>query len=103
VSFAVITLCVASQHVFIVISLSTQSGNFWIHPRMILFTVWLFGHFTTPLMEVSGQLHAPAALAQGRSLWYPLDRRLGGPQGRSGHDDEEKNSHPLPGLGPPII
>jgi hypothetical protein len=34
VSFAAITLCVASQRVFIVvISLSTQSGNFWIYPR----------------------------------------------------------------------
>jgi hypothetical protein len=33
VSFAAITLCVASR-VFVVISLSTQSGNFWIHPRM---------------------------------------------------------------------
>jgi hypothetical protein len=32
VSFATIILCVASQRVFIVISLSTQSGNFWIHP-----------------------------------------------------------------------
>jgi hypothetical protein len=35
VSFSAITLCVASQQVFIVvISLSTQSGNFWIHPCM---------------------------------------------------------------------
>jgi hypothetical protein len=33
VSFAAITLCVASQRVFIFISLSTQSGNFWIHSR----------------------------------------------------------------------
>jgi hypothetical protein len=34
VSFAAITLCVASQRVFIVvISLSTQYGNFWIHTR----------------------------------------------------------------------
>jgi hypothetical protein len=34
VSVAAITLCVASQRVFIVvvISLSIQSGNFWIHP-----------------------------------------------------------------------
>jgi hypothetical protein len=33
VSFDAITLCVASQWVFnFVISLSTQSGNFWIHP-----------------------------------------------------------------------
>jgi hypothetical protein len=35
-------------------------------------------------MAVSGQLHAPAALPQGKSPWYPLDRRLGGPQNRSG-------------------
>jgi len=33
---------------------------------------------------LSDQLHAPAALSQGKSLWYPLDRRLGGPQSRSG-------------------
>jgi len=47
VSFAAITLCVASQRVFIVVVvvvvvvvvftlLSPQSGNFWIHPRKIL-------------------------------------------------------------------
>jgi hypothetical protein len=34
-------------------------------------------------MEVSGQLHTLAALPQGKSPWYPLDRRLGGPQSRS--------------------
>jgi hypothetical protein len=45
-------------------------------------------------MEVNGQLHAPAALPQGKSLWYPLDRRLGGPQSRSGRGGEEKNSQP---------
>jgi hypothetical protein len=32
-----------------------------------------------------------------------LDRRLGGPQGRSGCGGEEKNSQPLPGPEPPII
>jgi hypothetical protein len=31
-------------------------------------------------MEVTGQFHAPAALPQEKSLWYPLDRRLGGPR-----------------------
>jgi hypothetical protein len=51
-------------------------------------------------MEVSGQLHAPAALPQGESPWYPLDRRLGGPQSRCG---EEKNSQSLQGLDPPVI
>jgi hypothetical protein len=37
VSFAAITLCVASQRVLIVVIVIyfviTQSGNFWIHPR----------------------------------------------------------------------
>jgi hypothetical protein len=33
VRFAAITLCVISQRVFVFISLSTQSGNFWIYPR----------------------------------------------------------------------
>jgi hypothetical protein len=37
VNFAAITLCVAYQRVFISISLSTQSGNFWIHPRIFFF------------------------------------------------------------------
>jgi len=37
VSFATITLCVASQRVFIVTVVyfvTTRYGNFWIHPRM---------------------------------------------------------------------
>jgi hypothetical protein len=34
---------------------------------------------------------------------YPLDRRLDGPQSRSGCGGEEKNSQPLPGLEPQII
>jgi hypothetical protein len=36
--------------------------------------------------------------SQGKSPWYPLDRRLDGPQSRSGCSGEEKNSQPLPGL-----
>jgi hypothetical protein len=43
-------------------------------------------------MEMSGQLHAPAALHPGKSPWYPLDGRLGGPNNRSERDGEEKNS-----------
>jgi hypothetical protein len=51
-----------------------------------------------------------------KSTWYPLVRRLGGSQSRSGRggeeknsqpppgrDDKEKSSHPLPGIDPPII
>jgi hypothetical protein len=41
--------------------------------------------------------------SQGKSRWYPLYRRLGGTQSRSGSGGEEKNSQPLPGLEPPII
>jgi hypothetical protein len=40
---------------------------------------------------------------QGRSPWYPSDRRLGVPQSRSGRGGKEKNSQPLSGLEPPII
>jgi hypothetical protein len=40
---------------------------------------------------------------QGKSPWYPLERRLHGSQSRYGRGGEEKNSHPLPGLEPPII
>jgi hypothetical protein len=39
VSFVAISLCVASQRVFVVIVVfyfvMTQSGNFWIHPRTL--------------------------------------------------------------------
>jgi hypothetical protein len=38
--------------------------------------------------------------SQGKSPWYPSDRRLGGPQSRSGRDGEEKNSQPPPRIEP---
>jgi hypothetical protein len=40
---------------------------------------------------------------QGKSPMYPLDRRLGESQSRSGRGGEEKNSQPPPGLEPSII
>jgi hypothetical protein len=54
---------------------------------------------TSALVEVSGQFHAPAALPPGKELRYPLDRRLGGPQSRSGRGGE-KNSQPPLGIEP---
>jgi hypothetical protein len=51
-------------------------------------------------MKVSGQFYAPAALPQGKRPWYPLDRKLGGPQSRSGRGGEEKNSQPPPRIEP---
>jgi hypothetical protein len=41
-------------------------------------------------LEMSGQLHAPAALPLGKESLVPLDRRLGWPQSRSGRHGEEK-------------
>jgi hypothetical protein len=35
-------------------------------------------------MDVSGHLHAPAALTLGKETPYPLDRTLDGPQSLSG-------------------
>jgi hypothetical protein len=37
---------------------------------------------------------------KGKSPWYLLDRRLGGPQSRTGRGCEEKNSHSSPGIEP---
>jgi hypothetical protein len=53
-------------------------------------------------MELSGQIHAPAALPPGKDPRYALDRRLGGTQNRSGRG-EEKYPQLLRGLEPPII
>jgi hypothetical protein len=46
--------------------------------------------------------HRPLCL-QVKSPRYPLDRKLGGPQSRSGRCGDEKNSQPMPRLEPPII
>jgi hypothetical protein len=42
-------------------------------------------------VEVSGQVHAPAALPHGKSPRYPFYRRLGGLQSWSRRDSEERN------------
>jgi hypothetical protein len=41
-------------------------------------------------MDVTGQLHAPAALPSEKSPRYPLDRRLGGSESRPRRCDKEK-------------
>ena len=50
-------------------------------------------------MGLGGQRHAPAALPPGKTR-YPLYKRLGGPQGRSGR---VRKILPLPGLDPPTV
>jgi hypothetical protein len=48
---------------------------------------------TSALDGVSGQRHAPAALyTRGEDPQHPLDRKLGGPQIRSGHKRLEEKS-----------
>jgi hypothetical protein len=45
-------------------------------------------------MGVSGQRHAPAELYhRGKDPRYPLDRRLGWPQSRSGRREKNKNGN----------
>jgi hypothetical protein len=67
-------------------------GSGGIASRINLGTIWRW---------VVGFTARPLHL-RGKSPWYPLDRRLGGSQSRSGCR-EEKNSQPLLGLEPPII
>jgi hypothetical protein len=50
-------------------------------------------------MGGGGQHHAPAALLQGKA-WYPLYRRLGGPQIRS---EWVRKISPPPGFDPRIV
>jgi hypothetical protein len=56
-----------------------------------------YSFLTSALDGVGGQRHAPAALYPRRKdSRYPLYRRLGGPQSRSGHRGYRKNPLPLP-------
>ena len=56
-----------------------------------------FHPFITSIEDkVIGQLHASAVLPLGKNHWYPLNRRLGGPQSRCGLFGEEMCFLPLP-------
>jgi hypothetical protein len=69
-------------------------------------TYWGSGGLTSHILDLGTRWRwvvsfTPRPLyPQGKSPWYPLDRRLGGPQSRSGHGGEEKNSQPPPGIEP---
>jgi hypothetical protein len=54
-------------------------------------------------MKLSGQVHVAAALPRRKNPRYPLDRKLGGPQTRSGHCGREKNLSSLPGIEPHFL
>jgi hypothetical protein len=51
-------------------------------------------------MEVSGQLHAPAALLSEKQPLVPIGYEARWAQSRSGRGGEEKNSQPPPGIEP---
>jgi hypothetical protein len=58
-----------------------------------------YSFLTLTLDGVSGQLQAlDELLPLGKDPWYPLDRRLGGPQSWLGHRGQRKNPLPLPGI-----
>jgi hypothetical protein len=56
--------------------------------------------FFTSALKVSGELYAPSALPPEKESPYPLDRKLGEPQSRSGRWREDENMLPLPGIDP---
>jgi hypothetical protein len=81
-----LSLCLTKHH-----AMKTYWGSGGIAPRSLdLGTRWRWVISFTP----------QPLYPQGKSPWYPLDRRLGGPQSRSGQGGKEKNSQPPPGIEP---
>jgi hypothetical protein len=50
--------------------------------------------------EINGQVRISAASRKGKNHLYPMDKRLGGPQIRSGGSDEKEKLLVLPGIEP---
>jgi hypothetical protein len=77
-----LSLCLTKHH-----AMKTYWGSVGIAPRILdLGTRW------RSMVSFTPRPLYPA----GKCSWYPLDRRLGGPQSRSGRGGEDKNSHPPP-------
>jgi hypothetical protein len=79
---------------------SRKGHSKWTELKLSHYTPWRrlgedvssYSFLTSAPDEVSGQWHAPAALyPRGKDPRYPLYRRLGGPQNRSGHRGNRKN------------
>jgi hypothetical protein len=74
-------LCLTKHH-----AMKTYWGSGGIAPRILDLGIrwrWVVSFTHRPLYP------------QGKSRWYPLDRRLGGPQSRSGCGGEQINSQPV--------
>jgi hypothetical protein len=83
-----LSLCLTKHH-----TMKTCWGSGGIAPCILDVTRWRWVVSFTPW----------PLYPQGKSSWYPLDRRLGGPQCCSGHGGEEKNSQVLINKTPEII
>jgi hypothetical protein len=51
--------------------------------------IQLHEFLTSTLKRRNGQFHSPAAFTPWKKPHYPVDRRLSGPQSRSGRGDEK--------------
>jgi hypothetical protein len=69
------------------------------HHTMKAYWGWKYSSAHSLTSEVDGGEWLASRLSSFTS-WYPLDRRLGGPQSRSGRGGEEKNSHLPPAIEP---
>jgi hypothetical protein len=81
-----LSLCLTKHH-----AMKTYWGSGGIAPRILDLGTkwrWVVSFMPRPLYS------------QGKSPRYPLDRRLGGPQSRSGRGGEDKNSQLPPGIEP---
>jgi len=81
-----LSLCLTKHH-----DIKTYRGNGGIAPSIPDLGIrwgWVVSFTPRPLYP------------QGKRPQYPLDRRLGGTQGRSGHGGEEKNFQPPPEIEP---
>jgi hypothetical protein len=83
----------------IVVSLSTQSGNFWIHPRIGGLDLYLHSFLISALEGSEWSASRPGSFTPGEIPRYPLDKRLDGLQIRSGRRGED--AEPLVRMGGP--
>jgi hypothetical protein len=65
--------------------------------------VYLHSFLTSAVDGIDWSASRPGRLSPGKGPTFPLVRRLGGPQSRSGCGGEEKNSQLLPRIEPPTI
>jgi hypothetical protein len=87
-----------SVHIFVAkqSSPATSHGGAWVERR------YSFYSFLTSALD-GGEWSASRpgrGLPRGKDPLYTLDRRLGGPQSRSGHRSWRKNPLPMPGIEP---